>query len=163
MSRRWLRATMGALALACASLLLPPRPARAADKPIQMADVPKAVQETMRAESKGAKIVGTLVETENGKKLYELETIVQGHGRDLLIDPTGHVVEVEVQMDPAAVPQAVQEAIQKYSAGAKTTKIESVARGDGKVFAYEVHMQKDGKTHGFRVAPDGKLLPEDEE
>ena len=49
----------------------------------------------VEAQTKGAEIKGISTETEKGKTLYEAETRLNGHGRDLLFDKTGTLVEVE--------------------------------------------------------------------
>jgi uncharacterized membrane protein YkoI len=117
----------------------------------------------MQEQSKNAQVVGVLIENEGGKKLYELETVAAGRTRDLLIDPEGRVVEVEAQADLDSLPAVLQDAIRKQSSGGKVTKIESITKGDDKVIAYEIHVKTGNKTRGFRLAPDGTLLPEDED
>ena len=59
------------------------------DKPIKMKDVPPAVQKAVHEHTKGAELKGLSKEVENGKTFYEVETVVNGHSRDLLLDKTG--------------------------------------------------------------------------
>jgi uncharacterized membrane protein YkoI len=152
------------LAAAAASLLsIATELAQAADKPVKMADTPKPVQKTMAEQSKNAQVVGVLIENEGGKKLYELETVAAGRTRDLLIDPEGRVVEIEAQVDLDSLPAALQDSIRKQSSGGKVTKIESVTKGDDEVIAYDIQVKTGNKTRGFRLAPDGKPLPEDKD
>ena len=76
----------------------------AADKKIQMKDLPHQVQTTVQAEeAKGARIVGLAVEVEGGKTMYEVETTVGGHSRDLLVDAAGRIVETEEETSISAV------------------------------------------------------------
>lgn len=64
--------TLIALAVAVSGL-------SAADKKIQMKDLPPAVQKTVQAEeAKGARIVGLAVEMEGGKKMYEVAVTAAG-------------------------------------------------------------------------------------
>ena len=63
-------------------------------KILDMNKLPAAVQRTVREQTKGATIRGLAKEVENGKTQYELETKVNGHNRDLLIDPAGKVLEL---------------------------------------------------------------------
>src|SRR4051812_35886143 len=65
------------------------------ERSVKMKDLPAAVQQTVREQSRGAKIRGLSVETENGVTNYEVELLVNGHSRDVLIDPSGAVVTVE--------------------------------------------------------------------
>ena len=148
--------------LTCAlgpTLLLSAGAALAGDKPVKLEDLPKAVQETIQQQSQGARILGTQTEQEDGVMLYELESVVGDHRRDVLIDPTGQVVEIEVEVSLAATPAAVRAGIEKNVGSDEILKIESVARGDEKVYAYDVRVRAGAKKRGFRIAPDGTLVP----
>jgi hypothetical protein len=151
-----------ALTIACLLLGLH-APGRAADKPVKMANLPKPVQTTMREQSKGAKFLGMSSEVEGGKTLYELETMMNGHHRDLLIDGTGKVVEIEVGRDLASLPAALRSGINQLAPKEKVTSVESLAKGDGIVYAYEVHVTTAGKKRSFQLTPDGKLRPKGED
>jgi hypothetical protein len=74
------------------------------ERAVKMKDMPAAVQQTVREQSRGAKIRGLSVETENGVTNYEVELRVNGHARDVLIDPSGAVVSVEEQVALASLP-----------------------------------------------------------
>jgi hypothetical protein len=149
----FIRCALGAV------VLLSVGSASAGDKPVKVEDMPQAVQETIRAQSEGARVVGTSSESEHGKLLYELESVVGDHRRDVLIDASGNVIEIEVEVPLAATPVPVQEGIQQVAANDRILKIESVAKGDGKVYAYDVHLQAATRKRGFRIAPDGQLVP----
>src|SRR5438094_900766 len=62
-----------------------------ADKKTTMKNLPAAVRATVDAESKGATVKGISSEKENGKTVYELEMLVNGRTRDLMIDSAGKV------------------------------------------------------------------------
>src|ERR1700675_336854 len=81
------------------------------EKKVKMKDLPKAVQKTVQEQSKGATVSGLSKEVEHGKIYYEVELKVNGHGRDMLIDPTGAIVEVEEEVTMASLPPAVKTAI----------------------------------------------------
>src|SRR5260221_8634545 len=99
----------------------------AADKKVQMKDLPAAVQKTVQAEeAKGAKIVGLATEVEGGKKMYEVETTVGGRTRDLLLNAAGTIVETEEETAIDAVPAAVRAALE---ARGKVGKVERVTKG----------------------------------
>src|SRR5437588_3689102 len=83
---------------------------REQERRVRMKDLPAAVQQTVREQSKGATIRGLSRETENGKTNYEVELRVNGHNKDVLIDPGGAVVEVEEQVTLASLPAAVRTA-----------------------------------------------------
>ena len=59
---------------------------QAQEKKIKRSDLPAAVEKTVAEQSKGATIKGFATEVENGKKIYEAEMVVNGHGKDISID-----------------------------------------------------------------------------
>lgn len=127
----------------------------AADKPAKLADLPLAVQKAIREQTKGAEIKGFSTEIEKGKTFYEAETRLNGHGRDLLFDKTGALVEVEQETALDAIPAPARSAIQKKAAGGKVLEVQAVTR-DGSV-SYEAEIEKNGKKLEFAVKPDGTV------
>ena len=142
-----MRIAVVALAVAVAGL-------SAADKKVQMKDLPPAVQKTVRAEeAKGARIVGLAAEVEGGKTMYEVETTVGGHTRDLVLDATGSIVETEEETSIDAVPPAVKTALESRG---KVGKVETVTKG--KTVTYEAVVEKNGKKTEFAVNAAGKPI-----
>ena len=94
----------------------------AAEKPVKLSDLPPAVQKAIEAQTKGAEIKGFSTETEKGKTFYEAETRLNGHGRDLLFDKTGTLVEMEEETALDAIPASAKSAIQKKAAGGKFSR-----------------------------------------
>jgi hypothetical protein len=129
------------------------------ERPVKMRDMPAAVQQTVREQSRGAKIRGLSVETENGVTNYEVELRVNGHARDVLIDPSGAVVSVEEQVALASLPAAVRAAIELRARGGRVVLVESISKG-GVVEAYEAHIRHGVGTREIKVGPDGQLIPE---
>ena len=153
-----------ALAFLFALSLLPPPSAFAQDseKPVKMKDLPEAVQKTVHEQSKGATIRGLTREVEHGKTFYEVELKVDGHNKDVLIDPTGAVVEVEEVVALASLPPAVKAGIEKHAAGGTVVMVESVTRKDA-VVAYEAHVKTGAKYSEVKVGPDGQLIATEED
>jgi len=58
---------------------------------VQLKDLPPAVRATVESETKNATLKGLSKEKENGKVVYELESLVNGRTRDLMIDSAGKV------------------------------------------------------------------------
>jgi len=126
--------------------------AHAADQKTTLKNLPPAVKATVEAESKGATIKGISSEKEHGKTVYELETLVNGRTRDLMIDGAGKVYVVEEQLDIDKAPPAVKAALE---ARGKIVTLESVVE-NGKT-RYEGHVQtKAGKKVAVEVDADGK-------
>ena len=87
----------------------------AAETNVQMKDLPPAVQKTVQEQTRNAKLRGLAKEVENGKTFYEAETTVNGKSRDVLIDPSGAVVEVEEATDLATIPEPARKAFQQQA------------------------------------------------
>jgi uncharacterized membrane protein YkoI len=133
----------------------------AQEKKIKRSDLPPAVEKTVAKESTGATIKGFSTEKENGQTIYEVEMTVNGHGKDVSMDPAGNVVEVEEQVELSSLPAEVQEGLKAKAEGAKILKVESLKKHD-KLVAYEAVVQKDGKKKEVQVGPEGKPLDHEE-
>lgn len=126
----------------------------AADKKVQMKDLPAAVQKTVQAEeAKGARIVGLATEVEGGKTMYEVETTVGGKTKDLLLNAAGAIVETEEETAIDAVPDAVKAALE---ARGKVGKVETVTKG--RTVTYEAIVEKNGKKTEVAVNAAGKAI-----
>jgi uncharacterized protein YpmB len=126
----------------------------AAEKKLQMKDLPPAVQTTVQDQTKGAEIRGISSETEKGKLTYEIETVVNGKHRDFLVDAKGAVTEVEVETAIESIPAAAKAAIEKKAAGGKIAMVETVTRGSATLYE-ATYTDKGGKKHEFAVKADG--------
>jgi len=131
------------------------------EKKIQRADLPAAVEKTVAAQSQGATIKGFSQEKENGQINYEAEMMVSGHSKDVLIDSSGAVVEVEEQVALDSLPAPVKDALQTKAGAGKIAKVESITKHD-KLVAYEAVVQTGGKKKEIQVGPDGKPLDHEE-
>jgi hypothetical protein len=150
-----------ALAVIAATLCALPSPAQEHEKKISRSDLPPAVEKTVAAQTQGATIRGFNEEKENGQTYYEAELTVNGHSKDILIDPTGAVAEVEEQVEFASLPAAVQSGLQAKAGTGKLGKVESITKHD-KLVAYEAKVVTNGKRSEVQVGPDGKPLAHEE-
>ena len=128
--------------------------AAAAEKKLQMKDLPPAVQKTVQEQTKGAEIRGLSTETEKGKTTYEVETMVNGKHRDFLVNAKGAVTEVEDETAIESIPAAARAAIEKKAAGGKIGMVETMTRG-GATFYEAGYTSKAGKKLEVLVKPDG--------
>jgi uncharacterized membrane protein YkoI len=133
----------------------------AQEKKIKRSDLPPVVEKTVAAQSQGATIKGFSQETENGQTFYEAEMTVNGHSKDVSIDATGAVAEIEEQVVLASLPTPVQAGLQAKAGSGKILKVESISK-HGKLVAYEAKVQTDGKKSEIQVDPDGKPLDHEE-
>jgi hypothetical protein len=147
-------AAIAALALALAGA------GRAEDKEtkeikVKMRDLPAAVRQAVQEQTRGASLRGLSKEVENGKTYYEAALKVGRHAKDVLLDESGAVVEVEEEVPLSALPPAAREAVQKASAGGKLVKLEAITKNNI-LSAYEAAIKKSGKTSEIKVTPGGK-------
>ena|SRR6201996_4934077 len=78
-----------------------------AERRITKSDLPAPVQQTADAQSAGAAIVGYAKDIEERKVEYEVQLMVDGHTKDVTIDPQGNLLEVEEQVQTDALPASV--------------------------------------------------------
>jgi uncharacterized membrane protein YkoI len=95
----------------------------AAEVKVKMSDLPPAVQNAVKEQSKGATIRGLSKETEKGKTEYEAELTLNGRNRDVSFDAAGNVISLEDEVPLSSVPDAARAAIQKAAAGGNLGKV----------------------------------------
>jgi len=131
--------------------------AQAQETRIKRSQLPAAVEKTVAKESEGATIKGFAKEIEKGQTFYELELIVDGHTKDVLMDKHGNVVEVEEQVSMDSLPAAVQEAL-KQAAGAGTIGIIESITKNGTLVSYEAHVKHGKKRSEIKVGPNSETM-----
>jgi uncharacterized membrane protein YkoI len=131
--------------------------APAQEKKITRAELPPAVEKTVAEQSKGGTIRGFSTEVEDGKRLYEVELTVEGHGKDISMDLHGNVVEVEEEISMDALPPEARKGLTEAARGGTILKIESITK-NGKLVAYEADMKTAAKQSEIQVSPNGKRL-----
>lgn len=152
--KRYIGAAVAALTLLGASR------AAAQERKITRAALPPAVAQTVARESRGATVRGLAEEKEKGQTFYEAELMVQGRHRDVLMDSTGAVVEIEEEVAVADLPAPVRTALQRAAAGAKVERVESLT-SHGTLEAYEATVVRGGKHGEIKIAPDGTIKDAD--
>jgi uncharacterized membrane protein YkoI len=119
---------------------------------VQLKNLPPAVRATVEAETKNATIKGLSKETEKGKTVYELESLVNGRTRDLMIDSAGKVYVVEEQLDADKAPPPVRSALE---AKGTIVVLESVLENGKTTYEGQVKT-KAGKKLSMELDADGK-------
>ena len=142
-------------------IMLVAAPGQARERKLQRSELPPAVAATIDRETRGATIKGYATEMEHGQKVYEAETLISGHTRDIQIAQDGTMTEVEEEVAMSSLPDPVKTALTRRSMGAKINKVESLTKG-GKLVAYEATMLKGGKEIELQVGPDGGKLAHSE-
>jgi peptidase YpeB-like protein len=72
--------------------------------------LPAAVLYQEKIEARDATIRGCVKDKENGKLTYEVETLKDGKSRDVTVDATGTVLDVEQEVAPTTLPAVVSDA-----------------------------------------------------
>jgi uncharacterized membrane protein YkoI len=144
MTKRQLGSLAGALCVFSAAIAV-------AEQKVQVKDLPPAVQQAVQANLNGGTLKGLSKEIEKGKTQYEVESMLNGHARDFLLDASGGLIEVEEELAMDAVPAAVKAAAE---ARGKVLKIESVTRGTS--ITYEAQVEKNGKKSEVALDANGK-------
>ncbi len=122
---------------------------------LKIEDLPAPVQETVRNETKTAKLAGLSKETEKGKVVYRVETKVGNSTRELVVNAAGKVTAVEEEISINSVPAAAREIIEKRAAGGQIKRVEMVmAPGEVAPF-YQAMIETKGKSSEVAVNANG--------
>lgn len=125
-------------------------------KPLQLKDLPAAVQQTVTETLKGGTIKNISKETEDGVEQYEVETTLNGKARDFNIDSKGTLLVIEAVVTIDAVPAAAKAAILKAVGTGTLGTVETIEK-PGQPPAFEAaYKDKAGKSHAVVVSADGK-------
>jgi uncharacterized membrane protein YkoI len=122
--------------------------------------LPDAVLSHAKAEAEGATIRGCVKEKEDGKLTYEVETVKDGRSRDILLDASGSVLEVEQEVAADSLSAAVADATAKAAYGGKVGMIESVTRGDA-IASYETTITSKGQRREVAFTAQGAPVKAD--
>jgi uncharacterized membrane protein YkoI len=134
---------------------------QAQEKKIRREELPPAVEKTVSEQSQGAAIRGFSTEVEDGKRRYEAELTVSGHGKDISMDQQGNITEVEEEVTMDSLPAAVKGGLTRAAGSGTITKIEALTKR-GKLVAYEAEVRNGAKRSEVQVGPDGKKLAHSE-
>lgn len=133
----------------------------AQEKKINRADLPPAVQKRIAEENKNSQINGFSQEREKGQTFYEVEMIVDGHSKDILMSADGVVVEVEEGKSLDSLGAAVRRGLYSKAGKGKIVKVESLTKR-GTLVAYEAEVITGGKRTEIQVDPNGQPLDHEE-
>jgi len=151
----------GKYAFVCMFIVMGVANCGAQEKKIKRSDLPVPVEKTVAQESRGATIRGFSEEKQKTGIYYEVEMTVNGHERDVLIDQTGAIAEVEDEVAVGALPPAVRDGLLAKAGKGKIAKVESITKHE-KLVAYEADVATAGKKSEVQVGPDGRTLDHEE-
>jgi hypothetical protein len=107
-----------------------------------------------RLEAGHATLRGCVKDRENGKLSYEVETLKDDKSKDITLDVSGTVLEVEQEVAAGSLPSAVSDAIAKAAHSRKPGKVGSVTR-QGAIASYETTITSNGERREVAFSPQG--------
>ncbi len=130
----------------------------AQDRPVKMADLPAPVRQAVQAQlAQGATLRGLSTDREGGAREYEAELTVNGHHRDLAMNPRGAILEAEDTVALGSLPAAARAALARQG---RVLSVEAVS-AHGKFVAYEAVVRlASGKHREVRVDRQGRSVPD---
>ena len=126
----------------------------AAEKKLQLKDLPAAVQKAVTDQAKGGEIKTISMEKENGITQYEVETMLNGKHRDFNLDTKGTLLAVEEETSIDSVPAPVKTAILKKAGTGRVTMVETVTKGTDTMYEAAI-TSKAGKKSEALFKADG--------
>ena len=128
----------------------------AQEKKIDKKDVPANVMATFQKAYPKAEVKGTNIETEHGKKYYEIESMEETKHIDLLITSAGKITEIEETISADQIPGSVMKTLGAKFKGLRVEKAEKVTHGS--VSDYELVIESKSGKHEVKLNAAGKLL-----
>jgi uncharacterized membrane protein YkoI len=119
--------------------------------------LPPAVDSAVTAQTRNAKLRGLSEEREKGHTYYEAELRAGGYNRDVLMDSSGTVVEVEQQVSLDSLPAKLKAALTTEAGDGRITQVEALSK-HGRLVAYEAQVVSKGKRREIQVGPGGEKL-----
>ena len=130
---------------------------------VQIQGAPTAVQKTVKEQSAAGMLVGFTTEKEGNETLYEAEMKISGHSKNLLIDSSGSIREVEEETTVSDLPPGLQSEVQKSVGKSKILAMESISKA-GRLVGFELRVQDSrGKESGVNLDANGKPQSKNED
>lgn len=130
---------------------------RAQETPVERSDLPRAVQKAADEQSKGATAKSFAKEVDHGKVQYEIKLSVNGHSKEIIVDPRGNILEIEEEVTLEALPGPVRQGLEHAAGKKKILKVGSLTK-HGALVAYKAQVLEGEKHSEIQLGPDGKPL-----
>lgn len=129
----------------------------AQERTITRAALPAAVEKTLQSNLAGSTLKALATEREGGRRVYEAETLLNGHTRDLQFTADGTLIEIEEEVALVSLSPSVQQALKQKAGAARITKVESLTKKD-QLVAYEASTRNGNRRGEVQVGPNGESL-----
>jgi hypothetical protein len=128
--------------------------ASAQAKKIKESDLPDAVKATAAQETGSGRVTGYWEREQDGGVIYEVDVVVDGRTKGVLISPNGEVIVIQAEVLWDELDPSVQSGLKQLAGDGKIGKVDSVTRG-GKIQRYIATVDHDGQKSKVEVGPDG--------
>jgi hypothetical protein len=124
--------------------------------------LPRAVKKAYEKHFPGAEFKNASTEKEDGKIVYEVTFTFKKSNIDATFDGEGTLLGTEKEIATSNLPKAITEALEAKFPKATLKKAEEIAKGDGKLAAYEVVVVTSAnETIEVKLDPAGKITAEE--
>jgi hypothetical protein len=141
--------------------LLSPSSAVAQEVRVEWSQMPATVQKTADEQSKGATVRGYIMEIASGQIFYEIQLTVNGHSKDVSVDPKGNILKIKDEVVLDKLPAPIRAGLQKKAGSGAIKRTDAITK-HGSIVAYEAKVMTNGKKSEVQVGPEGKPLDHDE-
>lgn len=128
--------------------------ASAQAKKLKESDLPEPVKATAAQVSESGRVTGYWEREQDGGIVYEVDIVVDGRGKGVLISPDGEIIVIQAEVPWDELDPNVQSGLKQKAGDAKIVKVDSVTQG-GKIQRYIAIVDHDGKKSKVEVGPDG--------
>lgn len=126
--------------------------AQAKEKPVKQTGLPTAVQKTAQEHSSGATVTGYTKDKVEGVMVYQMNLLVDGRTRGIVMDSDGTVVQVEQEIAWDQLPASVQADLNNVAGKGKYGAVSTITK-QGQLVAYEAALVTNGNTAHVQVKP----------
>lgn len=113
------------------------------EKKLPPKKLPVAVKAAFQKAYPAAKIKGASTEVENGKIVYEVESVDGKLSRDLLFSEDGTVIEIEESVPLKALPDDVSKTLKSETGKGKVQKAEKLTKGGTIQYEFVIRSGRD--------------------
>lgn len=138
-----------------------------AQEKVTFDQLPKKVQEIVKARFPGAEFTSILKETADGKVIYDLEMKFKGKKTEMDVREDGTIIDIQKEIEAKDLPAAVTKSLEAKYPKAKILEVGEISlvkdNKEEKVDHYEVILETaEKKKLEVEVALDGKIVKEEE-
>ena len=126
-------------------------------KTIQQSDLPPAVATTVVQETAGGTVTKYTLASPDGSAVYEIEMMVNGKPREIVVGPDGVLLAVKQEVAWAELPSNIQSGLQQQAGSGTIGKVTSKTK-QGNVVSYKAEVDTNGKKSHVKVDSTGTAM-----